>query len=55
MEELREAFIEYQSQFYTKEMHDQIQQSDQNNSIRSGGYDDIIKTKFQIILKPKIK
>lgn len=53
MEELREAYITYQSQFYTDEMYDQIQQSDQNNSIRAGGYDTIIKTKFNITLTPK--
>lgn len=53
MEELREAFIKYQSQFYTDEMYDQIHQSDQNNSIRAGGYDNLIKTKFNITLTPK--
>ena len=41
------------SQYYTEEMYSQIQQSDQNRSIRSGGYDDIIKNDFKITLSPK--
>lgn len=44
MEELREQFINYQSQFYRDdEMYDLIAQSDQNRAIRAGSYDTFIQ------------
>ena len=46
---LRELFISYQSQFYNEnEMYDLIAQSDQNQSIERGGYDDYILENFTI-------
>jgi len=49
IETLRELFISYQSQFYNENgMYDLIAQSDQNRSIRSGGYDEHIMNNFTI-------
>jgi hypothetical protein len=54
IEEKRLAFIEYQKKFYSqKNMYDMIEQSDQNNSIINGGYDNIIDSKFEVILVKK--
>lgn len=49
IETLRELFISYQSQFYNEnEMYDLIAQSDQNRSIRAGGYDEYVMKNFTI-------
>ena len=47
IEEKREAFIEYQKQFYKEdEAYDLIAQSDQNVAIRVGKYDEFINQNF---------
>ena len=46
MEELRQAYIVYQSRFYGEDMQSQIEQSDQNRAILRGEYDDIINKDF---------
>lgn len=49
IETLRELFISYQSQFYREdEMHDLIEQSDQNRAIIAGSYDEYIMENFTI-------
>lgn len=56
IEEKREAYIEYQRQFFDEnEMYSLIDQSDQNRVIRAGGYDDIIEEQFEVKLVKKVK
>lgn len=43
MEKLRLMFIEYQKQFYSKNnMHDLIEQTDQNRAVLDGKYDEYL-------------
>jgi hypothetical protein len=54
IKEIREAFIDYQKQFYRHdEAHDLMAQSDQIVAIRDGKYDDYIGETFQIKLVKK--
>ena len=54
IKEIREAFIDYQKQFFRHdEMHELMQQADQIVAIRAGKYDDYIEETFKIKLIKK--
>jgi hypothetical protein len=54
IKEIREAFIEYQKQFYKPdEAYDLMAQADQIVAIRDGKYDDFIGETFEIKLVKK--
>ena len=54
IKEIREAFVDYQKQFYKhNEAYDLMAQADQIVAIREGRYDDYISETFEIKLVKK--